>query len=688
MATIARRRPPPWAGLALVVLALALRSHRLAAQSLWSDEDITLDRALRPLAAMLRGLPVEQGPLYYALMRPWTLLAGSGDLALRWPSLLASVIAVPLAMRLGRQLAGRRAGRLLGLIAAVNPFLVYYGQEARGYALLWCLALATPLALLHAERTGRLGHWLLVGALAAATVLTHAYGLLALVPLLLWPFIPPARGGAARGYLLAALTAALLYAPWLPRALGILRHQGWREGWPLAGAAWANVLAWSTGTRADWGPGWTPPGTMAALVYLALVLAGLVALVRRARRGKGDGLAARSLTLALLPPLAYALILAATSHPGASGQRLADYDPRYFMTGLGGFYLLAAVGGAALGRRWSPAACVLLVAAAVMPLRGLYRDPRLQKPDYRALMTRVALTARDPSTQPVLYPSSHDEDTVLLLDGPSEGLARRYRTDGMPVKVVRLPEGADEAARDKTLERLDALAGEYANVWLVEDGQARGWASAWLDARACPVMDEGMQDWRLRRFLLAADDETLPADLTASARDLSGPTAEWAPLAQSPDGVLGLGTLVGPRAVLDGGPPTRGVAGQVLYLRLGWTAPAGRSLPERLSLRLRRPVDAPEAPAVTSVDRPVMPWWPGRTVSSTAKDPAPPWLDRQGLALPRDLPPGDYVLELRAYDVSPNGSSVDRLVSTMSLFVDEALPDRLPSPPPAPGPIP
>ncbi|MBK7781136.1 MAG: hypothetical protein IPJ58_10300 [Ardenticatenia bacterium] len=576
--------------------------------------------------------------------------------------------------------------------------------------MLWCLALATPLALLHAERSGRRRDWILAGALAAAAVLTHAYGVLALVPLLLWPLLNPrppdprpTSSRLTRGYLLAALTATLLYAPWLPRALGILGHQGWREGWPLAGAAWANLGAWSTGTRADWSPGPPSRSQLGSAVYLGLALVGLITLVRSAIAHRGaEGPRAphralrsipfqpptaphalRALALGLLPPLAYALILAATSHPGAGGQRLADYDPRYFMAGLGGFYLLAAVGGSTLGGRCSLSACVLLIAAAVMPLRGLYSDPRFQKPDYRALMTRVALTARDPSTQPVLYPSTHDEDTVLLLDGPSEGLARRYRTDGMPVKIVRLPDGEDAAARDETLERLDALAGEYATLWLVEDGQARGWAADWLNARACPVTDEAMRDWRLRRFLMAAHDATLPSDLMASARDLSGPTAGWTPLARSPDGVLVLSNLVSPRAVEDGTPPTRGVAGQVLYLRLGWAAPAGSTLPERLSLRLLRPTAPPGAPAVTSVDRPVLPWWPGRTVPSTTERPAPPWLDRQGLALPEDLPPGDYVLELRAYD----GASVDRLVTTMALVVGEHLPDRLP-PPPISGSVP
>ena len=43
----------------LCLLAFALRAHRLAAQSLWSDEDITLDRAGLPLRELLAGLPVE-----------------------------------------------------------------------------------------------------------------------------------------------------------------------------------------------------------------------------------------------------------------------------------------------------------------------------------------------------------------------------------------------------------------------------------------------------------------------------------------------------------------------------------------------------------------------------------------------------------------------------------------------------
>ena len=51
--------------LALIVLALvafALRAHRLAAQALWSDEDITLDTHHHPEFVAWRWVPMERLP--------------------------------------------------------------------------------------------------------------------------------------------------------------------------------------------------------------------------------------------------------------------------------------------------------------------------------------------------------------------------------------------------------------------------------------------------------------------------------------------------------------------------------------------------------------------------------------------------------------------------------------------------
>ena len=53
---------------ACTLLAAGLRAWDIAGQSLWSDEDITLDRARTALGAMLAGLPGEHAPLYLSLI--------------------------------------------------------------------------------------------------------------------------------------------------------------------------------------------------------------------------------------------------------------------------------------------------------------------------------------------------------------------------------------------------------------------------------------------------------------------------------------------------------------------------------------------------------------------------------------------------------------------------------------------
>ena len=66
---------------ASLLVAFGLGAYRLGAQSLWSDEDITLDRAEAPVATILAELPPEHTPLYFVALRGWTRLAGTSDVA-------------------------------------------------------------------------------------------------------------------------------------------------------------------------------------------------------------------------------------------------------------------------------------------------------------------------------------------------------------------------------------------------------------------------------------------------------------------------------------------------------------------------------------------------------------------------------------------------------------------------------
>ncbi len=70
-------------------------------------------------------------PLYYLLLHGWTRLLGGGDVSVRLLGVLIGALAVLPTYGIGRRLGGDRAGAIAALLLALNPFLIWYSQEAR-----------------------------------------------------------------------------------------------------------------------------------------------------------------------------------------------------------------------------------------------------------------------------------------------------------------------------------------------------------------------------------------------------------------------------------------------------------------------------------------------------------------------------------------------------------------------------
>ncbi len=155
---LARRRPDPRA-LLLILLAFGLRVGTLTVQPLWRDEVDALrfgrDLSTEIAAAFRLGAPAgwEQlaallarpgfnGPLYFLGLFQWVRLAGDSEFALRFPSVAFGVLATALGIALFRRSLPPSAASLAGWLLATAPFLVWYGQEAKMYALLVFLFLA------------------------------------------------------------------------------------------------------------------------------------------------------------------------------------------------------------------------------------------------------------------------------------------------------------------------------------------------------------------------------------------------------------------------------------------------------------------------------------------------------------------------------------------------------------------
>lgn len=135
------------AGPALLGLLLCL--YQLTARSLWLDESASFSIASQHGAAFGAAVAHDGGNMlaYYALLHVLIGWFGAGALVLRLPAALSAAATVAAVAALGRRLASRRVALFSGLLTAVSLSLVYWGQDARGYAPMVALIALSFLSL-------------------------------------------------------------------------------------------------------------------------------------------------------------------------------------------------------------------------------------------------------------------------------------------------------------------------------------------------------------------------------------------------------------------------------------------------------------------------------------------------------------------------------------------------------------
>ncbi|MGC8880424.1 MAG: glycosyltransferase family 39 protein, partial [Anaerolineae bacterium] len=173
-----------WLPVILIGLAFAVRAQNLTYHSFWFDEAMSVHWARSEVARIVEvsmNLVEDRlPPLYYLLLHGWRLVFGDSETAFRFPSVLLGVLLVAVMHRLVYSLFGRQVALLSGALIALNPFLVWYSQEARMYALAvftatcatWCFVSA--LRALERQRAN-LAHWIAYGICVVIGLYTHLY---------------------------------------------------------------------------------------------------------------------------------------------------------------------------------------------------------------------------------------------------------------------------------------------------------------------------------------------------------------------------------------------------------------------------------------------------------------------------------------------------------------------------------
>jgi 4-amino-4-deoxy-L-arabinose transferase-like glycosyltransferase len=493
-ASVARTEPTrpaipieTWALAAIVALGAILRLATLTSQSYWSDEATTVHEVHLSLGALWHAVRVNESspPLYFFTAWPWAKLFGTSEAALRSLSALFGIGLIPVAYLCGRELVSRRAGLLTAALVAVNPFMIWYSQEARAYMMFATLCALSLLFFARARRTRSprdLAAWAVCSALA---LLTHFFGGFLVVPEAVWLLVAVRR----RATLLAVAVVAAVQAALLPLALSDTSHplQGWIGQFPLSirleqvpidfalsslyqstivNHALLLTLALAAVVIALLIAGGDRAGVRGA--FIAAALAGVVILVPLVLAALGsDYLVARNVIPAWLP---LAIVLAAA----CTGPRIVP-------------------AGAALA--------VLLIGAFLYGTIYIERTPQYQRPDWRGVAAALG-----PAT---------GERAIAVYDGP-------FGAQPLSIYLPRAPWG--QSTQPVEMKELDIVG----NPWQV----LRRPLPAGITLISSRIVHEFVVD----RFALAgAGWSASPADILARAGALLYPApAGAAVLVQHP----------------------------------------------------------------------------------------------------------------------------------------------------------
>ena len=245
-----------WAVLAAGLLTYAgFTFVTITKSSIWFDEAFSAFIVRFNFFQIARYTATDvHPPVYYWILKIWTMLFGTSEVAFRSLSLLFGMTAITFGFLLVKRLFGRRAAFASLLFLALSPMLIRYGQEARMYTLAATIALAATYVLTFAVQSKKRKPWVIYGILVGLGMWTHYFTALVWLSHWLWRFIVTRRTGLrgvklrkaffSKNWILAHIVAVGSFIPWMPFMviqLSVVQGGGFWIG-PVSANSFTNYL--------------------------------------------------------------------------------------------------------------------------------------------------------------------------------------------------------------------------------------------------------------------------------------------------------------------------------------------------------------------------------------------------------------------------------------------------------------
>jgi mannosyltransferase len=663
---------PKFIILLVLILALAafLRFYLLDGQSFWNDEGNSARIAERSLQLVTEGAAGDiHPPLYYYMLHFWRGVFGSSEFALRSLSAVLGVLLVGLTFLIGCKAFSAGVGLLAAFVAAINPFQIYYSQEARMYMLLAVIGAAATFFLLRLlkewairdQGSGRrfsliIDHCLLIIFYALGLYTHYAFPFIFVTHffiVLMWTLVTRAKWKHFIVWIGLVAAAGVLFLPWLPTAIRQLTT------WPSARVTidgWQMLLD----TLRLYVAGPTLPtaeATWAIVICGLFILFGLWNPIgfdeRRAESHDVLPYSIRlgSIVLWWLVPIA--LIF-------AFGLFKESYL-KFFIVGSAAFCILLARGISnawGIGRgalhmprelagqpraswAWSIvvlALCAVIAVPTFTALRNYYYDPTYARDDYRSIAQRI-LQQRRP------------DDAVILDSANQWEVFTYYYPDSPNVYTLPRQRPLDQIAVETELAEIAAKHPRlYVLYWGDGEADPQHVIESWLDTHTYVATEQWINSIRFATY-------AVPAKL-------------------SNDPEVKSGARFGKHIALEGYTLSTSQVqpGDIVQLDLFWRTDA--PLSERYKVFVH--VLDQNGKIIAQADRepgggqrPTTNWETNEQV-----------IDRYGVLIPEDTPPGVYKVEVGLYDfagarlpLNNGGDSLGLIPIVVQDAVISSLPD-------------
>ncbi len=434
--------------LLVISLVFATLASTLELQSLSFDEGLSILFAQKSLPSMLNTLVREDlhPPLHYLVLHFWMMAAGRKEFTVRFISLFCAVLLPPLTFALVREIYATDRGTkghdlAVALPAAVlsgsSPFLTYYFQEARMYALLLLLTLTATLALLRATRLGGRKEWLIYSLFLSLSFYTH-YSALFMVPAFFLFACLKGQEYLKRWLKFTAL-ALMAFSPWLrPAYLQMRRLSEHPDYWPSRLSPMMVLRAFMEKISP-----YAPQGVALGLAASIVVLILAVLIRERSDIAAGEVLA----VLNWIVPLALTSLLMSL---------VPKFGTRYLIISTVPFYISVVIGLARLlWRRSFPLRLLfilILASAALLSWKAssaVISGERNPRDDVRAVARYLNRKARA-------------DDAILLVENAYHSFIYYYHGEA---PWYGLHVGEDFAHGAKVLNEI--LSSRPRRIWLV-----------------------------------------------------------------------------------------------------------------------------------------------------------------------------------------------------------------------------